>query len=93
MLKSLPSLLLLSFFSTALAAQQPAADSPQQELTSAKEDTNKVWSMIGLAGQYHWTYPDSAILYAQQALQLKAHGGDLKVETKEEESSTFIIRI
>jgi len=42
----------------------------KRELASAKEDTNKVLLLINLSDAYLWSYPDSGILYAQEALQL-----------------------
>jgi len=70
MSKALLPLLFLFFFFTRIAAQQNYADSIKQELAAAKEDTNKVWLLIKLGTGYRWSYPDSAILYTQEALKL-----------------------
>ena len=71
MLKALLSLLFLVLFLTRITAQQESyADSLKRALVSAKEDTNKVWLLINLGSIYQWSYPDSAILCAQEALRL-----------------------
>src|SRR5215217_6505481 len=41
-------------------------------LTIAKEDTTKFWLAYTLSTTYGWTKPDSALLFAQQALQLSS---------------------
>jgi len=71
MAKALLSLffLFLSVISST-AQQESSADSLRRELVSAKEDTNKVWVLINLGAIYQWSYPDSGILYAQEALRL-----------------------
>ena len=70
MLKPLLFALLLFFTIIRVNAQQNNTDSLKQELATAKEDTNKVWLLVDLSSRYRWSYPDSGILYAQQALQL-----------------------
>ena len=71
MLKGLLPLLFLFFSFIRITAQTKSyGDSISQELAVAKEDTNKVRLLITLGGVYQWSYPDSAILYAQKALQL-----------------------
>lgn len=45
-------------------------DSLKQELNMAKNDTGRVLIMANLAEGYRGTKPDSAMLFAQQALQL-----------------------
>ena len=71
MLKGLLPLLFLFFSFIRITAQTKSyGDSISQELAVAKEDTNKVRLLITLGGVYQWSYPDSAILYAQRALQL-----------------------
>ncbi len=71
MLKALISLLFLLLSLTRITAQQQSyADSLRKELASAKEDTNKVWLLINLGYVYQWSYLDSGILYAQEALNL-----------------------
>jgi signal transduction histidine kinase len=51
-------------------AQNNYADSLRQVLIAAKEDTNKVNTLIHLGWQYPWSQPDSAISYGLQAFQL-----------------------
>ncbi len=66
-------LLLLSLFLSLIRTtgqQERSADSLRRELVSAKEDTNKVLLLINLGAIYQWSYPDSGILYAQEALRL-----------------------
>jgi signal transduction histidine kinase len=71
MLKALLSLLFLFLSLIRITAQQESsADSLRRELVSAKEDTNKVLLLINLGVFYRWSYPDSGILYAQEALRL-----------------------
>ncbi len=70
MSKTLLLLLFVFFCFIQINAQQNNPDSLRQELATAKEDTNKVWLLVNLSGIYQWSYPDSGILYAQQALQL-----------------------
>ena len=71
MLKGLLPFIFLFFAFLRIPAQQTSAgDSIRQELAVAKEDTNKVWSLINLGSVYQWSYPDSGILYTQEALQL-----------------------
>ena len=61
----------LFLFLTRITAQQESyADSLRRALVSAKEDTNKVWLLINLGTIYQWSYPDSGILCAQEALRL-----------------------
>ena len=57
-------------FSVNVFAQNKAIDSLKQALSVAKEDTNKVWLFVDLGNFYQWSYPDSAITYSQQGLQL-----------------------
>jgi signal transduction histidine kinase len=64
------SLLLLSFSFLRISAQRSYADSLKQALTGANEDTSKVLVLISLGGFYRWSYPDSGILYTQEALKL-----------------------
>jgi tetratricopeptide (TPR) repeat protein len=71
MLKRLLPLLFLFFTFLRIPAQQTSiGDSIRQELAVAKEDTNKVWLLINLASVYQWSYPDTGILYTQEALRL-----------------------
>ena len=45
-------------------------DSLKQQLANAREDPSKVILLHTLSNSYTWSYPDSAIMYAQQALKL-----------------------
>ena len=80
MLKALLSLLFLLLSFTKITAQQESqTDSLKRELASAK-DTNKVELLINLSSVYQWSYPDSGILYAQEALDLAQKSNFLKGE-------------
>ncbi len=70
MSKALLLLLFLSFCYIRINAQRSYADSLRQELATATEDTHKVNLLVALSSIYKWSYPDSGILYAQEALQL-----------------------
>ena len=60
----------LLFFFMQVNAQNKKIDSLKQELLVAKEDTNKVWVLTGLSENYTWSFADTALMYAQQGLQL-----------------------
>ena len=45
-------------------------DSLKQTLFTSKEDTNKVRLYVNLSEAYHFSYPDSALLYSPPGLQL-----------------------
>jgi signal transduction histidine kinase/tetratricopeptide (TPR) repeat protein len=60
----------LLLFSVNVFAQNKTIDSLKLALSVAKEDTNKVSLFVYLGNFYQWSYPDSAILYCQQGLQL-----------------------
>ena len=53
-----------------ISAQNNYADSLRGLLSIAKDDTSKVWLLVRLGDFYQWSYPDSGILYAQEALRL-----------------------
>ncbi len=59
-------------------------DSLKHELTIAKEDTNKIHLLIGLSDSYFFSYADTGVAYAQQALDLSEklnfEGGILEAE-------------
>ncbi len=57
-------------FSYAAGAQSDWVDSIKNVLATQKADTNKVATLIGLSGAYRFSYPDSALVYAQKALSL-----------------------
>ncbi len=63
-------LFLLNVFVTAAIGQTKRIDSLKQELNKAKEDTIKVKILVRLGGSYTYSYADTALVYAQQALQL-----------------------
>ena len=50
--------------------QNKAIDSLKHALSIAKEDTNKVWVLDRLSGSYTYSFADTAVMYAQQELQL-----------------------
>jgi two-component system sensor histidine kinase UhpB len=52
------------------AAQTQLIDSLKGKLATQKADTNKVFTLISLNNAYDFTYPDSALAYAKQALEL-----------------------
>ncbi len=61
----------LLIYSTGFAQNQQTIDSLKHELTIAKKDANKVNLLNELSEQYVWSsYPDTAVLYSQQALNL-----------------------
>lgn len=60
---------LLSFLMK-VYAQNKTIDSLKQALSVAKEDTNKVWILDKLTQNYAWSFADTAVMYAQQELQL-----------------------
>jgi two-component system NtrC family sensor kinase len=62
------SLLLSSFAKT--NAQFYNTDSLKQQLNYAREDTNKVSLLLQISHIYTWSYADTSIIYAQQALDL-----------------------
>jgi two-component system NtrC family sensor kinase len=66
------SLALLFFLITkALPAQDVHyIDSLKQTLSTSKEDTNKVKLYVNLSEAYHFSYPDSALVYSLPGLQL-----------------------
>ena len=45
-------------------------DSVKKVLPTQKADTNKVNTLLSLSGAYRFSYPDTALVYAQQALSL-----------------------
>jgi len=59
--------LLLSY---AAYTQVPWLDSVKKVLQTEKEDTNKVNTLIALAGYYQVSHADTGVTYAQQALDL-----------------------
>jgi two-component system NtrC family sensor kinase len=62
------SILLLYLF--AAYTQTQWVDSVKKVLSTQKEDTNKVTTLINLSGAYRFSYPDSGLVYAQKALSL-----------------------
>ncbi len=51
-------------------AQNKTVDSLKQLLSTAKEDTSKVWILDVLSVSYTWSFADTAIMYARRELQL-----------------------
>lgn len=60
----------LLLFSVNAFAQNKTVDSLKHALSIAKGDTNKVWVLDGLSRSYTWSFADTAIMYAQQQVQL-----------------------
>src|SRR5665647_2285524 len=56
--------------SSGFAQNNHYTDSIKFKLAFAKEDTNKVNIIERLTDSYAWSYPDSALAYAKQGLQL-----------------------
>ncbi len=84
-MKKIAGLFLLFFLSKQDFAQgnhQSIIDSLKQSISISKIDTATGLSMIELADQYKFTNVDSALLYAQKALEvsrkLKFHNGEYK---------------
>lgn len=77
------SILLLLFINLAKAQDYQIIDSLKQELSSAKEDTNKVFLYYNLGYAYQWSFPDSALSYAIPGLalskKLQYERGELKM--------------
>ena len=70
-MKFLLALIVLSIVASVTTLAQPATiDSLKKELVIAKEDTTKVWLLYELSSRYTWSYADTSILYAQQAMDL-----------------------
>jgi two-component system sensor histidine kinase UhpB len=65
----LPFLILL-LFSFAAAAQNMWIDSVKKVLSTQKQDTNRVYTLIGLCDAYSTSYPDTAFTYGKQAYEL-----------------------
>ena len=57
-------------YSSAAYNQTPWIDSIKKVVTTQKEDTNKVASLMNISDAYHFTNPDSALSYGQKALSL-----------------------
>src|SRR5258706_9249947 len=60
--------LLLTFLN--IKAQKQYADSLQRAYASAKEDSLKVFILCDLSDYYSFLYPDSAMYYADKAIEL-----------------------
>ncbi len=63
-------IILIAFCSIKGFAQNKTIDSLKYLVATAKEDTNKIWLLQALSSNYVWSFADTAILYAQQGLQL-----------------------
>jgi len=74
MIKTLTFTILLAFVCRIGLAQVGGntqhIDSLKLQLASAQKDTNKIWTLIALSERYTWSFADTAVMYAQQALQL-----------------------
>ena len=70
-MKFLLALIVLSIVASVTTLAQPATiDSLKNRLVTAKEDTTKVILLYALSSKYTWSYADTSILYAQQAMDL-----------------------
>ncbi|MEP6947677.1 MAG: ATP-binding protein [Ginsengibacter sp.] len=61
---------ILLAYSFAVFSQAQWIDSVKRALAKRKADTNKVNTLINLSDAYRFSYPDSALIYAQKALAL-----------------------
>jgi signal transduction histidine kinase len=61
---------ILLIFSYTAYTQISGLDSVKKVLQTEKEDTNKVNTLLGLAGYYAESHADTGVIYAQQALDL-----------------------
>jgi len=61
---------LLFYSVNIIYAQNRTIDSLKQALSVAKEDINKVVLLIYLSHNYNWSYADTSLMYAEQALEL-----------------------
>jgi len=61
---------LLFYSVNIIYAQNKTIDSLKQALSVAKEDINKVVLLIYLSHNYNWSYADTSLMYAEQALDL-----------------------
>ncbi len=101
----LKTILILPAF---LHAQQETVDSLKRALQNTANDTIRIDIYSNPAEFYQNTDYDSSLLYTDNVLQharrlkknnrssydiVKAHGGELKVETNEGEGSEFIIQL
>ena len=57
-------------YSSAAYTQTTWIDSTRKILATQKEDTNKIWTLIGMGDYYSFNNPDSGIICAKQALAL-----------------------
>src|SRR6476661_9983138 len=70
-MKKIFSLLFLSLILfIKLVAQNNYIDTLKQQLFIAKEDTNKVDLLLNFSWNYMWSFADTAVSYAQKALEL-----------------------
>jgi len=63
-------LFFILLYSCMAYAQNAWLDSVKKVITKQKADTNKINSLINLSEAYRFSYPDSALMYAQQALAI-----------------------
>lgn len=63
-------LFFILLYSSVTYAQNAWLDSVKKVITTQKADTNKVNSLINLSEAYRFSYPDSSLMYAQQALSI-----------------------
>jgi two-component system sensor histidine kinase UhpB len=73
-MKFLSFYIILLFFAALLTsttqAQDQWIDSVKKVLLTQKTDTNKINTLFQLSGAYRFSYPDTALVYTQQALSI-----------------------
>ena len=64
------TLFFVFFFTSTTQAQEPWIDSVKKVLETGKADTNKINTLFQISGAYRFSYPDTALIYARQALSI-----------------------
>lgn len=83
----------LFFFSSVLYAQSINIDSLKKELSVAKHDSTKFKILQALRVTYTFSYPDSALFYAEQQLQLARKLMDRKLEVVALDSKGWVLSV
>jgi len=76
MKKTILIALLLFFLKEKITAQNNRRDSLKQELATAIQDTDKIFLSINIGFSYAFVYEDTAIIYANRALELSRRSGN-----------------
>jgi two-component system sensor histidine kinase UhpB len=63
-------LFFIVFYTSTTQAQDPWIDSVKKLIQTQKADTNKINTLFQLSGAYRFSYPDTALVYTQQALSI-----------------------